>query len=214
MDSSNIRTLQNEVISYVDRSKGGILTAARNINPKITAQDLEDLVSEGYVIALEIVASGDIEKLEDLFWSKLKRSVWDSYEYIFDFNYAETYTNDDEEGRGDKHPVETVSAEAYQEKCAQEREFVTATASVLDFLSASEKRVLCLVLGLTSRGCCGVTEAAKLMGVTRVTARRLYDRILAKVEIAIRHKSQDCLVLSRGKPHKTRRRALHCPPPL
>lgn len=169
------------------------MAAAQKIDPKISRQDLDDLVSEGYVIALEIIASGDLDEFETLFWTKFKRSVWDSYEYIFDFQHVE-----DMEVPPLAH---AVSVEGPLEKSYREQEFLHTTASVLDFLSPSERRVLCLVLGLTSRGCCGVTETAAILNLSRRAARTLYDRIVSKVHSAIRRESPaGWELLSRGRP--------------
>lgn len=191
--SSEYRALQEHAISYVQSSRKGIFAAAKEINPKINPQDLDDLVSDGYVIALEIIESGNIGELETLFWSKLKRSIWDAYDYIIAFDHIED--------RKILPPSLTVPAEEPFEKIYKEQEFVSMTASVLDFLSPSEKRVLCLVLGLTSRGICGVTEAATILGLSRMAARTLYDRILVKVNLAVRHVAPaGWTVLSRGRP--------------
>jgi hypothetical protein len=185
------RDLQQHAISYVQNSKRGILNAAKEINPKITKEDLEDLVSTGYVIALEIVASGKVDALENLFWSRLKRSVWDAYEYIFAFEHVE-------DGKGSSS---ICNAEEPFERVCREKEFINTTSSILDFLSTSEKFVLCLVLGLTSKGCCGVTEAAAIMGISRLAARTLYDRILRKVKDAVRQEvPAGWTQFSRGKP--------------
>jgi len=185
------RDLQQHAISYVQNSKRGILNAAKEINPKITKEDLEDLVSTGYVIALEIVANGKVDELENLFWSRLKRSVWDSYEYIFAFEHVE-------DGKG--YPSACNAEEPFERVC-RENEFISTTSSILDFLSTSEKFVLCLVLGLTSKGCCGVTEVAAIMGISRLAARTLYDRILRKVKDAVRQEvPAGWTQFRRGKP--------------
>jgi len=203
MVKSDFQILQSRAISYVDGCKGGILNAATSINGKLSAQDLDDLVSEGYIIALEILASGDFARLEDLFWPKFKRNVWDSYDYLIDFEYLGSKESDE----SDSHPAKPQSQDlcTFTEECLDTYEtnlqFEAVTGSALDILTPSEQKVLCLVLGLASDGCHSVAETSRILGMSRFATRTLFDRILVKVKDAIRRKSpQGWITFSRRKP--------------
>lgn len=188
------QNVQADAIAYVQRQKTNIYTTARKINPRISAQDFEDLVNEGYAIALELVATGDIAQLKSLFWPKLQRSVWAGYDYLVDYvDFCDDSNS----------PIHTAVASDVLEKMLEDERFEGTASSVLDFLTTAEQRVLCLLLGLTARGCCPEVESAMILGVSRATVRVLLGRIIGKIQTAVRNRSaQGMLVLSRGKPKR------------
>lgn len=204
MASRSPTALQQHVISYVDKNKGELLPFAKSINCKLSWQDLDDLVAEGYLIALEILASGDIGTLESLFWDRLGRSVWDSYDYIMDFDHLEVCEEDHVDVAGEyrsPHRVPPVFAPDPFEKIKREDTLESLALNLFDFLSPTEARVLCLVLGLTLRGGHTVVETAKILCMTRRAVRVHFDRILVKIRGATRHITpQGKMILHRGDP--------------
>lgn len=195
MGSSNFEELQAQAVAFVQRHKNNIFCTAKGINHSLAEQDLEDLVNEGYAIALELVAEGGLENLR-WFWKKLHRSVWESFDYLVD--YVDFSNADDP-------IVRKAGAADPLEKVMEEEKIVSTASSILDFLTTAEKRVLCLMLGLTEKGCCVEVEAANLLGISRSSVRVYLARILVKIQSATRHVAHSgVLVLSRGKPKKVR----------
>lgn len=196
MESRTLEGKQADAIAFVSSQKSNIYWTARKINPNISKHDLNDLVAEGYLIALELIATGSIEELKDAFWPKLHRSVWEGYDYLVEYVDA----LEDQES-----PILTAIAPDPLQKIIEEEEVVVAASSVLDFLSPTERRVFCLMLGLTARGYCLDRETSRILGISRFAVRTMLTRIFAKIESAVRHTTADgYLVLSRGRPKKHR----------
>ena len=190
---------QAEAIAYVQARKHCVFAAAKRINKRFEQQDMDDLMSEGFVIVLEILAAGKMDQLEDLFWPKLERSIWESYDFLMDYDDCE---ESDENGNFRPSPIlAATSSSDPAEHVQREKEFESATSSVLDFLSPNERKILCLVLGLTARGACAVAETSRILGISRLAVRTSYGRIIKKVLTAKRSTSKEgWLILSRGKP--------------
>ncbi|WP_224962543.1 hypothetical protein [Geomonas subterranea] len=194
MNSSPFYDMQSQAVAFVQAQRGNIYCTARKINPRVSNQDFDDLVHEGYAIALELIAEGGLGHLKEVFWAKLHRSVWSNFDYLVDY----VDLNDDE------NPVaRTATANDPLQHVIEEERFVSTVSSVLDFLTPAEKRVLFVLLGLTARGGCVEEEASRHLGMNRSTLRVLRNRIIRKISEASRHvDSEGALVLSRGKPRR------------
>jgi len=203
---SNVR--KAEAITYVQARRHCVFAAARKVNPRFSNEDLDDLMSEGFIIALELLAAGEEENFEDLFWPKLERSIWESYDFLMDYDNGEEY---DEQGEYRPSPILSAASSSDPiEHARKEKEFEATTASVLGFLSPNERKILCLVLGLTMRGSCAVAETSRILGISRMAVRTSYDRIIQKVLTAKRSTSRGgWLILSRGKPRGKGKTILH-----
>jgi len=183
MGSNSLQVRQADAVAYVQTQKWNILSTAQRINPRLSTQDLEDLIAEGYAIALEIVATHDVERLKAVFWAKLQRSVWEGYDHLVD------YIDMTEEQLG------SIPSFDLLEKVMEDERLEAVASSILDFLAPAERRVFCLVLGLTAKGYCHDREAAQILGITRFAVRTMLTRILAKIEAAVRCRTAEGLLV-------------------
>lgn len=194
MNSNAISDMQAQAIAFVHAQRGNIYRTARGINPRVTHDDFEDLVHEGHVIALELVAQGGLEHLKAVFWAKLHRSVWSNFDYLVDYMDLNDVENPVTRAMAANDPLARV---------VEEENLGVTMKSVLDFLSPTEKRVLFLLLGLAKEGRCHEEEASRYLGVARATVRVLLGRILNKINEASRSRdAQGRVIFNKGKPRK------------
>jgi len=153
--------LQQEAIDFVEANKARIYSAISWVNKKLTWEDREDCLSQGYVVALELTHQGkSIYDVEDEFWRRIFRFAYDDYDYLVDnLNIQDI----------DSRVKEASSRNQTQH--IERWEFESQLSAIVDviasILSPAEGRVFRLVVGETSDGCCSLGESAKILGSGR-----------------------------------------------
>lgn len=212
------RRLQGQALSFVNTHADSIFGTCCEINRKLSSQDYEDCVSEGQLIALELVGEGCDPAnpiFAEQFWERLAASAKASRTYIF-WSYVpvEDFIDTD----NDKPlPANLRQAAVRASRCDTEEQIeryrdetarTTTLGSVVRFLTPTEGRVVNLLLGEANEGRCTLDEAASVLGITKASVQTLYTRALTKIhEAVVRFSLDGIAVLSNPKAEKMARSA-------
>lgn len=174
-----------EAVVWVQKNRGMICKKIFAFFPHSLQQDLDEFVSDAYVIAIEAAFTAEKKGIpfEAVFWTEfvslLKASSVFYYEPLDPFDADDSY-----------HRHLLTAEDPYSDirvRFDRENLFSKAVGCISHILSGAEERIFSLFMGETEHGSCSLGEAAKILGIDKASAKKLALRIEKKITNAMKY---------------------------